>query len=166
MNTLSKERLPEVFASLITASLKRQKLELSQPAEEYVVSVVSDLSAVAHQLAPRSIIVVDLLRKGLNSDGYVRSSYLRVAGDVALFVSGIFPDSLESRKICFTLGDYIAIGQQAYGNIRVEVFDELSMKFPEVVTMLNTVSEEIDLLSRDIQRYIRRRRNIDGLSRR
>lgn len=166
MNRLSEERLPEVFASLITASIKGQKLELSPPAEEYVVAVVSDLSSVAHQLAPRSIVIVDLLRQGLNSNGYVRSSYLRVAGDVALFVSGIFPDSLESRKICFTLGDYIAIGQQAYGNIRVEVFDELAMKFPEVVSVLNTVSEEVDLLSRDIARYIQRRRNIDVFTRR
>lgn len=166
MNTVSREKLPEVFARLITASLKVQKLELSQPAEDYVVSVVSDLSSVSHELAPRSIVVVDLLRKGLNADGYVRASYLRVAGDVALFVSGIFPDSLESRKVCFTIGDYISIGQQAYGGIQIEVFDELSKKFPRVVNVLNAVSDEIDLLSRDIQRYIQRRRNIDGLTRR
>jgi hypothetical protein len=166
LSKLSKEKLPEVFSSLITVSLKRQKLELSQMAEDYVVSVVSDLSSAAHDLAPRTTAVADLLRKGLNSDGYVRASYLRVAGDVALFVSGIFPDRFESRKVYFTLGDYIDMGRQAYGGIRVEVFDELSIKFSEVVSVLNTVSDEIDLLSRDIQRYINRRRSIDALSRR
>lgn len=161
MERYSEEDIPEFFSVLITASVQTQRLVLSPGAKEYVVSVVSDLSATAHSLAPKSLYVIDLLRQGLNSEGYVRREYLQVAGDVSLFVSGIFPDSLENRRNLFTLGDYIDMGRTAYANIQSGVFDELSAKFPQVVEVLNDVSREIDLLSYDVERYIRRRRMID-----
>ena len=161
MKRHSEEELPEFFSVLITASVETQRLTLSPGAREYVVSVVSDLSSVSHSLAPKSLYVIDLLRQGLQSEGYVRREYLQIAGDVSLFVSGIFPDSLETRRNLFTLGDYIDMGRTAYSNIQIGVFDELSAKFPQVVEVLNDVSREIDLLSYDVERYIRRRRIID-----
>lgn len=162
MKRHSEEELSEFFSVLITASVQTQRLVLSPGAKEYVVSVISDLSSVAHPLAPKSLYVVDLLRQGLNAEGYVRREYLQTAGDVSLFVSGIFPDSLETRRNLFTLGDYIDMGRTAYANIQSGVFDELSAKFPQVVDVLNDVSREIDLLSYDVERYIRRRRMIDA----
>lgn len=162
MKRHSEEELSEFFSVLITASVQTQRLTLSPGAKEYVVSLVSDLSATTHQLAPKSLYVIDLLRQGLNAEGYVRREYLQIAGDVSLFVSGIFPDSLETRRNLFTLGDYIDMGRTAYSNIQTDVFDELSAKFPQVVDVLNDVSREIALLSCDVERYIRRRRIIDG----
>lgn len=161
MKRHSEEELSEFFSVLITASVQTQRLVLSPGAKEYIVSVVSDLSSTSHQIAPKSLYVIDLLREGLNAEGYVRREYLQVAGDVSLFVSGIFPDSLENRRNLFTLGDYIDMGRIAYANIQSGVFDELSNKFPQVVDVLNDVSREIDLLSYDVERYIRRRRMID-----
>lgn len=161
MKRHSEEELSEFFSVLITASVQTQRLTLSPGAKEYVIAVVSDLSSTAHQLAPKSLYVIDLLRQGLNAEGYVRREYLQIAGDVSLFVSGIFPDSLETRRNLFTLGDFIDMGRTAYANIQSDVFDELSSKFPQVVEVLNDVSREIDLLSYDVERYIRRRRMID-----
>lgn len=161
MKRYSEEELSEFFSVLITASVQTQRLALSPGAKEYIVSVVSDLSSTSHQLAPKSLYVIDLLRQGLNAEGYVRREYLQIAGDVSLFVSGIFPDSLETRRNLFTLGDYIDMGRTAYANIQSGVFDELSSKFPQVVEVLNDVSREIDLLSYDVERYIRRRKMID-----
>jgi len=109
-----------------------------------------------------SIYLNDLLRKAFDSNGRVRTEYLRVAGDIALFVSGIFPDSIESRRNWFNLGDYIDIGQKAYDNINTTTFDELATKFPEVVEMLNDVSIRINLASVDLMKYIQRRRHIDA----
>lgn len=162
MDTISKESIVEVFSDLIISTIHVYQIEISPLAETYVIEVVSDLSAAAHTAASRPAFLPDLLRQGLDSQGRVRQEYLRATGDVALFISGIFPDSLESRRNWYTLGDFIDIGKQAYGNIHSDVFDELSEKFPEVVEVLNSVSEKINLLSTDIHRYIRRRATIDA----
>ena len=156
-----KDTIEETFTDLISTSLEDNDLEISPQVETYVVEVVASLSSGVHEMVPRSIFLTDLLHKALDSDGLIRREYLRVTGDVALFVSGIFPDSLESRKTWFHLGDYIDIGQTAYSNIQTETFDELSVKFPQVVDVLNTVSIKIVMTSTDLARYIRRRRAID-----
>ncbi len=154
------EKLEEVFSELIGPALEEE--ELSAPAETYVIEVLTDLSSGVHEMVPRSLFLKDLLRRALDSNGLIRREYLRVTGDVALLISGIFPDSLESRKTCFKLGDYIDIGQVAYSHIQTEVFEELSVKFPQIVGVLNTVSIRIDLTSSDISKYICRRRIINA----
>lgn len=154
-----KDTLEETFTDLIGTSLEN---EISPSAESYVIEVVASLSSGVHEMATRGVFLNELLREALDSNGLIRREYLRVTGDVALFISGIFPDSLESRKTWFCLGDYIDIGQTAYSNIQADVFDELSLKFPQVVDVLNTVSLEIDLTSKNLPRYSRRRRTIDA----
>jgi hypothetical protein len=157
-----KETIQDAFTDLISTSLEETRLIISPDTETYVIEVVANLSSGVHEMAPRSVYLKDLLRKALDSNGMMRREYLRITGDVALFVSGIFPDSLESRKTCFHLSDYIDIGQTAYGNLETEVFDELSVKFPEVVDVLNGVSIRINLTYKNLARYIRRRRLIDA----
>lgn len=157
-----KETLEEAFTDLISISVAESHLEISPTTEAYVVAVVTDLSSGVHEMASRSVYLNDLLRKALDSDGLVRREYLRVTGDVALFVSGIFPDVCESRRTAFQIGDYIDIGQTAYSHIPADVFSELAHKFPQVVDVLNSVSVRIDLTSKDLARYIRRRRAIDA----
>lgn len=159
---IAKETLQETFTDLIGASLLENKIHISPRTEAYVVEVITDLSSSVHELAPRSLFLNDLLYKALGSNGIIRTEYLRVTGDVALFISGIFPDSLESRKTCFCVGDCIDIGQTAYGHLQADVFAELSRKFPQVVDVLNTVSVRIDLTSKDLARYIKRRKAIDA----
>lgn len=156
---IRKDTIEDTFVDLIGTSLEE---EISPQAEAYVIEVVASLSSGVHEMAPRSIFLNDLLRKALDSDGLVRKEYLRVTGDVALFISGIFPDSLESRKTCFQLGDCIDIGQTAYGHINSDLFDELATKFPQVVDVLNIVSIHINLTYTDLVRYIKRRRVIDA----
>jgi len=161
LELVNKDTLGKVFSDLIETSLKSQHVKISPLAEVYIVEAMSDLSSATHALSPRSNVVLpDLLRKGLEADGLVRLEYLRVTGDLALFVSGIFPDSLERRSNWFTLGEFIDMGQKAYGSLDADVFCELSDKFPEVVDVLNLVSEKIHLLSTDMDRYFKRRKAI------
>jgi hypothetical protein len=166
LSKISDAKLPDVLSELISEYIRAQDLEISPAAEVYVVDVVGDLSAVSHQLVARGTVIMDLFRQGLDSVGGMRTEYLRTAGDVSLFMSGIFPDSLESRRIFFTFRDVITIGQQAYGSIRSDFFDELSHKFPGIVEVLNSVSREIDLMSGDLEHYIKRRRTLNALARR
>ncbi len=157
-----KDTLEDTFTGLVSASLEDSNLTVSPIVEAYIVEMLGSLSSGVHEMVPRSTFLIDLLRRALDSGGLIRREYLRVTGDVALFVSGIFPDSLESRKTAFKLGNYIDIGQLAYRQIRTSVFDELSVKFPEVVDVLNTVSIKIDLTSLDMSKYLGRRRAIDA----
>ncbi len=149
------------FTELICTSIESQDLEISSRAEAHIVEVVTSFTTATHVVRESSYLN-DLLRKAFESNGRVRTEYLRVAGDIALFVSGIFPDSIESRRNWFNLGDYIDIGQTAYDNINTTTFNELAIKFPEVVEMLNDVSIRINLASIDLKKYLQRRRYIDA----
>jgi len=161
LELVDKEKIDKVFSELIETSLKSQRVKISQNAEVYIVEVLCDLSSAAQALSPKSnVFLPDLLRRGLESHGFVRREYLRVTGDLALLASGIFPDSLEKRNNWFTLGEFIDMGQKAYGSINADVFCELSNKFPEVVDVLNLVSEKMHLLSTDMDRYFKRRKAI------
>lgn len=152
------DSLEETFADLVRPEAGDR---LSRPAEVYVVETISTFVTASHA-DPKSVHLNDLLQKGLDSDGWIRKEYLRVAGDLALFISGIFPDSLESRRTAYSLGYYIDVGRMAYDNIRTELFEELADKFPQVVDILNDVSIRIDLTSRDLARYLKRRNIIDA----
>lgn len=150
--------LEEAFTDLVRPRINDS---ISYTAEVYVIETVSNFVTASHA-DPKSIHLNDLLQKGLDSDGWIRKEYLRVAGDLALFISGIFPDSLESRRTAYSLGYYIDVGRTAYDNIRTELFEELADKFPQVVDILNDVSIRIDLTSRDLARYLKRRNIIDA----
>ncbi len=152
--------IERTFTELIGTSIERQDLDISPLAESYLIELMSSFTTATH-VVRESIYLNDLLRKALHSEGSIRKEYLQVTGDIALFVSGIFPDSLESRRNLFNIGYYIDIGQEAYYNINTDIFKELAIKFPELVEMLNEVSVKIDLTTADIERYIKRRGYID-----
>ena len=157
---LSHESLEEIFRELIVASVSKLESDISPVVEEYMIDVTTVLATRPHMVS--KVYINDLLRTALDSDGYIRREYLRVTGDMALCISGIFPDSLEARRSQFNLGDYIDIGSTAYGNINGDIFDEMSEKFPEMVDVLNLVSIKITLTSIDLANYIKRRRIIDA----
>lgn len=161
INEQAWKALERTFTDLIDTSIERQALDVSPLVEAYVVEMLIGFTDATH-LVRESIYLKDLLRKALDSEGRMRKEYLRTTGDVALFVTGIFPDSLKSRRNSFNLGDYIDIGQKAYDHINADVFDELAVVFPEMVDVLNEVSMRMKLTSVDIVEYMRRRRYIDA----
>jgi len=151
----------ETFTSLVSAALEDKQID--PRLEGYIVEVLCS-SIHATYADPRSLRLDDMLRQGLNSSGNIRHEYLRVTGDLALLVSGIFPDSFHARKrkTAYTLGDYIDIGRVAYDSIDLGVFKELAEIFPQIVDSLNDISIDLRLTSRDINKYRERRRFIDA----
>jgi len=154
------QTLERAFTDLISTSIERQELDISPLAESYVVELVTSFVYATH-VVHEGMYLNELVRKALDSEGRIRRVYLRTAGDIALFITGVLPDSLESRRTWFSLGDYIDIGQKAYDHINTDVFDELAVIFPEMVEVLNDVSVNIKLTSTDLIRYIKRRSYID-----
>jgi len=97
-----------------------------------------------------------------------RRKLLRRIGDVALFVAGVFADSLQRKPV--DVDYYLAMGGHAYGTLADEpstappaaglrtVFSELAEKFTRYVDVLSEVTQvglrcqDIDLL---YQRWLR-----------
>jgi len=86
-----------------------------------------------------------------------RNQIVRRLGDVALFIAGLFSESLQRRLI--DVDYYIAMGSNAYGYLSGAmrgnsgesafraIFNELSSKFPEFVVALSDVHDGCALRS-------------------
>ncbi len=84
-----------------------------------------------------------------------RHAALRRLGDIALFVSGVFADSLKGRMV--DVDYYIAMGGSAYGYLSDDargslqrramaaIFEELAEKFTSFVDVLGEVSDNTHL---------------------
>ena len=76
---------------------------------------------------------------------------MRRVGDLSLFISGFFSDSLNRSLV--DVDYYIQIGEAAYSSLARQddtlgdVFDELSDKFAAFVDVLGEVSERSSLTS-------------------
>lgn len=87
-----------------------------------------------------------------------RTRLLQRLGDTALFIAGMFTDSLKSRIV--DVDYYIAMGAAAYSSLSdaaqhdvslgraASIFDELTRKFRDFVDVLNEVSERAARLRR------------------
>ena len=86
-----------------------------------------------------------------------RTRLLQKLGDTALFIAGVFSDSLRTRLV--DVDYYIAMGGSAYASLSdamrgyraasraAFLFEELTRKFTDFVDVLNEVSERANLSS-------------------
>ena len=92
------------------------------------------------------------LAEALESGGVQQRISLKEIGDLSLFISGFFSDSLNRKLV--DIDYYISIGGSAYGALsRIEtdtfspVFAELAQKFVGFVDVLGEVSERTSCAS-------------------
>jgi hypothetical protein len=143
----------EYFKELVDVALSHQRLDAQELTAYYVVQLLTSFlqrrpgneDADATPLAVR-------LAHALDSGGVRQRLSLKEIGDVALFVSGFFSDSLNRKLV--DVDYYAAIGGRAYNVLsRVEtdtfspVFAELGEKFIAFVDVLSEVSERTSCAS-------------------
>jgi hypothetical protein len=92
------------------------------------------------------------LLEALQAGGGAQRDGLRRVGDLSLFISGFFADSLNRSLV--DVDYYIQLGERAYGSLArrdegtlAEVFDELADKFHAFVDVLGEVSERTAMSS-------------------
>ena len=103
--------------------------------------------------------------KALGAAGIRQRHELRSVGDLSLFISGYFSDSLNRSLVAVDY--YVQLGEHAYGSLARhddsvfgQVFDELSWKFVAFVDVLGEVRDRsalatnVDLL-RLYERWLR-----------
>lgn len=153
----------EYFCDALTTAARNQDVALHESTCAYVTNL---LTTYCHTtaLAPVSDdgrhhkALAQLYAEALAADGLEqRSQALQRLGDIALFIAGIFTDSL-SRKLV-DVDYYIGMGETAYGSLhetmqrrrdrfaRAELFEELQLKFVVLVDLLSEISETSGLKS-------------------
>lgn len=161
---LTEIRPIEHFKELVNTAIKHQKVQTNELAEFYLSSLLTDFVFAAEKLPSEPLAITYL--KALGESREVQARQLKQLGDVSLFTSGFFSDSLK-RKIV-DVDYYMAMGSASYGYLArlhredssgqiPSLFNELSAKFSAFVDVLVEVSERSRLTSsKDILRIYER----------
>jgi hypothetical protein len=141
-----RESAVEYFKELVDGALSRQGLAAQELTAYYVVQLLASFLQRRFTGGQDDALALRLGR-ALDSAGMQQRASLKEIGDVALFVSGFFSDSLTRKLV--DVDYYVSIGGCAYNTLsRVEadeafspVFAELGEKFVGFVDVLAEVSE-------------------------
>lgn len=160
--------LQDYFRSSIDDALVRQRVDIDPHAAHYVVNLLTLFSrsdelyeddGESYGIRPLALMLADAADAPTTEH---RNAVLQRIGDVALFVSGFFADSLATKAV--DIDYYIHMGGNAYGSLSEEVrgtlrgktfsriYRELALKFQLLVDVLNEISEgsrensDVDLL--------------------
>jgi hypothetical protein len=147
------ESAVEYFRELVEGALTHQGLATQELTAFYVVQLLASFlqRPVTGDICDDKPLALRL-GEALETGGVKQRATLRQIGDVSLFTSGFFSDSLQRKLV--DIDYYVAIGGYAYNALsRVEtdrlspVYAELAEKFVAFVDVLSEVSERTSCIS-------------------
>jgi hypothetical protein len=149
---LLQHNLTEFFRELLQSAMRTQAVQSSEAAEFYLVKLLEAFAHAERGWFDRPL-ALDYL-ESFHSPGPHRYGKLKRVADTALFVSGIFVESLHRKLVSSDY--YIALGRVAYANLSAlttgagsaDPFEELAERFPDFVRVLSEISFR-DLFSGD-----------------
>jgi hypothetical protein len=149
--------LQDYFRSSIEDAISRQQVSVDVETAHYVVNLMTlfarsdqyyDFESSESGLKPLALMLAD----AADAESAEQRSYLlQRIGDISLFVSGFFADSLAGKAV--DIDYYIRMGGSAYdalsvsvhrsfrGNAFAHVYRELARKFQVLVDVLHDVRE-------------------------
>jgi hypothetical protein len=140
-----RESAVEYFKELVDGALARQGIVANELTSFYVVHLLAGFLQRRDEESADEPLGVRLAR-ALESGGFHQRASLKQIGDVSLFVSGFFCDSLRGKLV--DVDYYVSIGGVAYNALSRDdtdtfspVFAELAEKFIAFVDVLSEVSE-------------------------
>ena len=152
------QNLADYFRTSIDEVISRQGVDVDPHAAHYVVNLLTLFSrseelfedhGESYGLRPLALMMADAAEARSVAE---RNYALQRIGDVALFISGFFADSLANKAV--DVDYYIYMGGSAYGSLSEEVrrtfrgrafagiYRELAEKFQVLVDVLNEVRDE------------------------
>jgi hypothetical protein len=145
----------EFFKECVESACARQKLHPQPLTSYYLVSLLDEFTHIGRSTAAEAMVSNEALGvrlvRALQSGGTDQRTGLKQVGDVSLFISGFFSDSLRRRLV--DVDYYVSLGGYAYGSLGATpdvlspIFCELSEKFIAFVDVLSDVSERTALTS-------------------
>lgn len=153
---IATENVRDYFEQSVNSAITHQRLDAAPRTTEYVVDLLVsytrsdrlfETTPEGKRLTPLAMLYFEALHAQSQSE---RNRCLQRLGDMALFITGLFTDSLHRKVV--DVDYYIAMGGNAYAyladNLRSgkpvtrEVFEELSAKFVAFVDILMEVAEQ------------------------
>lgn len=143
----------EYFRELVESAMHHQQLAARELTSFYLVNLLSgfvhfERSPAAGEDEPLGVRFARALQQG----GIQQRDGLRQVGDLSLFISGFFADSLNRGLV--DIDYYMQLGASAYGSLARQdsgtfgdVFEELAYKFSAFVDVLGEVSDRTTLTS-------------------
>jgi hypothetical protein len=153
--------IKEYFHDSVNEAIANQQIQASAETAYYLVNLLTafsrseklfEKSEKGVDLKPLALIYADAVNEPNITE---RTRLLQKLGDTALFIAGVFTDSLNRKLV--DVDYYIAMGGNAYSTVSEILrgayhndaakllFDELTYKFTELVDVLNEVSEKSNL---------------------
>jgi hypothetical protein len=147
------ESATEYFRELVESAMQRQKVAARELTSFYVVNMLTGFIHLDRSAGADDQPLAVTFAKALQAAAIAQRDGLRKVGDLSLFISGFFSDSLNRGLV--DVDYYIQLGGSAYGSLARQtpgdtfgdVFDELSEKFSNFVDVLTEVSERTSLTS-------------------
>jgi len=145
----------EFFKERVEAACERQKLAPQPLTSYYIVSLLDEFTHLGRGASAEAMLCNEplgvRLARALQSGGVDQRTGLKQVGDLSLFISGFFSDSLRRRLV--DVDYYATLGGYAYGSlgstsdILSPIFAELAEKFSCFVDVLADISERTSLTS-------------------
>lgn len=156
--------LLEYFRDLVRRAIANQRIELTEDSEFYVVNLLTEVRKSEHLFdmasgKPEETPLALLLERAVHGNPATRVRTLKLLGDTALFVAGIFPQR-ASRRFS-SLDYYIRMGGGAYLTLATALpgkrsfaglYEEMGAKFKNLVGIVQEVgssgreSNDVNLL--------------------
>ena len=154
---ITNKSIQEYFFDSVNDAVKNQQIDTSDEIIFYLVNLLTTFSRSEDlfeysddgvSLKPLALMYTDALSESIVME---RIRILQKLGDTALFISGVFSDSLNKKLV--DIDYYIAMGGNAYSSISNSIrnhdriaaaqplFDELTHRFVDFVDVLSEVAE-------------------------
>lgn len=148
----------EHFQQSVQSALHNQQVDAEQETVVYIVNLLTEFSRAEYlfdrtehgvDLKPLAFLYGEAVEAGRAE---LRNRALKRLGDLALFIAGMYADSLNRKTV--DVDYYIAMGGNAYGYLSDvmrgtlvaraygPIFEELARKFTDFVDVLGEVSEQ------------------------
>ncbi|MBU6282050.1 hypothetical protein KGQ64_07390 [bacterium] len=144
-------RPTEFFRDLVRSAMRTQQVHGEEETEFYLVNLLAQHVRAEPEILDRPLALSFLEAQG--DDGALRFERFKRVGDTALFVSGLFTDSLERSLVQPSY--YVELGRLAYQRTAEstrpplrEMFRRLAGHFTSLVRVLGEVSSS-DLFASD-----------------
>lgn len=144
--------LSDFFRTEVVTARSECGVAMSDLTEYYIVNLLCEFSKRdGVTAAPGSEPLAMMYKRALEADLAERAALLKNLGDVALYVAGFFTDFIEKSLV--DVDYYISMGGNAYSNLSgivgnqrhgetfAELYGQLSMKFTDLVDVLNQIAE-------------------------
>lgn len=137
----------EFFKEMVEDSLARQQIKAGDMTSYYLVNLLCQFVRLdGRSQAEFSEPLALRLGRALESGGSEQRERLRQLGDISLFVTGFFSDSLRRKSV--DVDYYVSMGEYAYGSLSqrdedtfAEVFSDLATRFVGFADVLAEISD-------------------------